>query len=217
MKQNERKGGCERRRVTESRYVIPRIPHPSFQLLLRGVGDTTETAIVGTRRSPPRVSGKLSRPARPPRYSADNGRVKGIPRGGRELIDREAGRLQARVNRPRRPQCLPAQALSVAARAGIQRRGEGRSSIRPLSRDRKGWRVHPWPPLIGDDHQDGGETALLRSVRVVRQLGGHKVEDVIDQDGDADDAGERPAKRHGDEAGPVLVGGAGANELDETW
>jgi hypothetical protein len=35
MKQNERKGGCERRRVTESRYVILRIPHPSFHLLLR--------------------------------------------------------------------------------------------------------------------------------------------------------------------------------------
>ena len=35
MKQNERNGGCERRRVTESRCVILRIPHPSFHLLLR--------------------------------------------------------------------------------------------------------------------------------------------------------------------------------------
>src|SRR4029453_72466 len=35
MKQNERKGGCEHRRVTESRYVILRIPRPSFHLLLR--------------------------------------------------------------------------------------------------------------------------------------------------------------------------------------
>jgi hypothetical protein len=40
MTRNEREGGCERRRVTESRYVIPRIPLPSFYLLLRGVGDT---------------------------------------------------------------------------------------------------------------------------------------------------------------------------------
>jgi hypothetical protein len=41
----------------------------------------------------------------------------GDPQRCQELIDREAGRLQARVNRPRRPRCPDgAQALIVAAR-----------------------------------------------------------------------------------------------------
>ena len=35
MKQNERKGGCERRRAAESRCVILRIPYPMFHRLLR--------------------------------------------------------------------------------------------------------------------------------------------------------------------------------------